>query len=841
MSPRLVWTLLLRELRGARARVLPFVGSLAVGVAAVVLVAGLADSVSRAIRLEARPLLGADVAARSFTPLPESFEAVAAAFPDVERVDTVDFLTMVATPPGPDGAPGRSVLAELKAVGPGWPFYGAPTLDPDRPLADLLGEDGVVVDRALLDRLGIAVGDRVRVGSATLTVRGTVVKEPGRLPTGLVMGPRAFVSLEALARTGLGGSSARTTYRALYRAPDEARAGALAEALRTGAEGAAWTTVETWSDAQPTAQRTIERTRTWLGLVALLSLVVGGVGVAQSTRAHLARRLDGLAVQRCLGLTPGEIRVVALAETGLLAVGGSLAGAAVGVGILALAPAVVGGLLPPEAVVPWQPGAVARGVGLGLGIALLFAARPLAQASRVPPLRVLRRDVEPLPERWGETALGGAGLFGGVYALAWVQAGDPAVALAFVAALAPVAGLGALGAAALARALGRAARGMPAWWLRHGLAAVGRPGAGTVPAVVSLGLGVVVVLTTVLVEGRLQAQISREFPPTAPSAFLLDVQPDQRAEVTRMLEEAGGTRVRAAPVVVARLSAVDGRGVEALVAERGDEERWSLTREQRLSYRADLPPDNRVVAGAPFTPGGVAEVSLEQRYAEQLGATVGSRLTFDVQGVPVDLVVANLRTVEWESFDMNFFLVVEPGVLEAAPQTVLMTAQLPADRETALQDALAARFGNVSLVSVRAALAQAQGLLGKVGLGIRLVGAFTALAGVAILVSGVSADASRRGREVALLKTLGTTRAGVVGLFAIEYAVVGLAAGGLGALGAWAVSRVVVERLLRLAWVTDGAAIAAGVLGCALLCALAGVAANGRALRVRPAEVLRGE
>ncbi|MFN7146681.1 MAG: ABC transporter permease, partial [Myxococcota bacterium] len=480
--------------------------------------------------------------------------------------------------------------------------------------------------------------------------------------------------------------------------PDEARAAEVAAFL---AAKDPTIRVETWSDAQPSAQRSIERTSSYLGLVALLSLVVGGVGVAQSTRAWMARRLDALAVQRCLGMTTGEIRTLALLQTATLALVGSLTGAALGIGALALAPVLLDGLLPAGAVQPWQPAAVGRGVALGVGVALLFAARPLGQAARVPPLRVLRRDVEPLPDPPVRAALASLALGGGVFALAWLQARDPVVAGLFTGGLAAVAGVGALSATALARVLGRVARGVRSWWLRHGLASVGRPGAGLVPAAVSLAIGVVVVLTTVLVEGRVFAQISEEFPKEAPSAFLVDVQPDQTDGVVGVLEGAGATRVKSAPMVVARLSAIDGRPVEAIVSERSEDDRWSLTREQRLSYMPALPPDNRIVAGAPFSDAVPNELSLEQRYAERLGATVGTRLRFDVQGVPVDLTVTSLRTVSWESFDMNFFLVAEPGVLEGAPQSMLLTAQLPAEREAGVQDALAATFPNVTLVSVR--------------------------------------------------------------------------------------------------------------------------------------------
>ncbi|MEQ1570827.1 MAG: ABC transporter permease, partial [Myxococcota bacterium] len=222
------WLVVLgRELRGARAQLAPFVASLAIGVAAIVAVAGLGDSVSRAVRMEARPLLGADVVARSSRPLPPALDAVEQVFPEIERASTVDFLTMVARPPAADGAPGRSVMAELKAVSPGWPFYGAPTLEPARPLSELLDPEGVLVEPSMLERLGVGVGDPVRVGSATFTVRGVITREPGRLPSGFATGPRVLVGLDGLARTGLGATGARITHRALFHEPDEARSAEL--------------------------------------------------------------------------------------------------------------------------------------------------------------------------------------------------------------------------------------------------------------------------------------------------------------------------------------------------------------------------------------------------------------------------------------------------------------------------------------------------------------------------------------------------------------------------------------------------------------------------------------
>lgn len=839
MSPRAWWRLFRWELRGAGLRAVPFLASLSVGVAAVVLVAGLGDSLARAIRQEARPLLGADVAVRSFDGFPAELDGVAAAFPGTERVDTLDFLTMVAVPAAPGGPPGRSVMVELKAVPAGWPFYGAPVVEPARPLEELLGDDGLVVQPALLERLGLEQGARVRLGSVEFVVRGVILAEPGRLPSGLVAGPRVLISPAGLARAGLGDVGARRTHRALFHEPDEARAIALAEHVR-GLVGTR-ATVETWADAQPAAQRSIAQTTAWMGLVALLSLLVGGVGIAQATRAWMARRLDTIAIQRTLGLTASEVASLTLVQAAVLAIAGSALGALLGTGALALAPLALEGLLPVDAVQPWQPAAVARGVGLGLGMALLFAWRPLAQAARVPPLRVLRRDIEPLPESALRSALALGTVAIGVFLLAFAQARDPFVAGAFVLGLAVVSGLAAAGAALLVRLMRPLAHRVRSWWLRHGLASVGRPGSGLVPAVVALGLGATVVLTTVLVEGRLYAQIAQEFPESAPSAFLLDVQPDQVAGVQSLLAEVGAVHTRAAPMVVGRLVSVDGVGAEELAAQREEGDRWQLTREQRLSYMPALPADNTILEGAPFSEAVTSELSIEERYAERLGVKLGSVVQFDVQGVPVELRVTSIRSVSWQSFNMNFFLVAEPGVLEAAPQTHLVTTQLPAELESSTQDRLATAFPNVTMVSVRTVLAQARGLLERLAWAVRAVGAFTAAAGVAILATGIIAEAGRRGRQVALLKTLGTTRAGVMGLLAVEYALVGLLAGLVGSVGAVGLSWVLVTRVMTLSWATDWWAVGFAVGGAAFLVSTVGVLANQRALRVPPAQVLRGE
>ncbi|MBI5017046.1 MAG: ABC transporter permease [Deltaproteobacteria bacterium] len=839
------------ESRGAFGRLAFFGACLAVGVAAVVAVAGLSDGVEQALRAEARNLLAADLQVEGHRPLPTSLSAAVAAVPGARWVE-VRQLPTVAAAPGRAGAAGPSELVELKAVGPGYPFYGTLQLEPRRALSDLLTPDAAVVAPELLERLGLRVGGHLLLGGAAFRVVGTVDAEPDRIAFSLTLGPRVFVSLEGLRRTGLETLGSRIEYRALVALPagvSSARAEAVANRLRAALPDPSAFRVQTYTQAQPNLRRALDRGTRFLGLVALLSLLIGGIGVAQTVRAWLAERIDSIAVLQCLGVRPREILALYLGHTALVAMVGSAVGAAAGVAVQAAAGRLAQGLLPASALRLWQPAALLRGMSLGVGVALLFSLPLLMALRRVPPVRVLRHDAEPLPpSRWAQAATVLA-LAGGVLGTAWAQSGSAAMGAEFTAGLAGAVLI--LGLAA--RAAARLAAAVPERWvagrvsLRHGLGALARPGAGTLGAVVGLGLGVLLVLAMYLVQARLGAELGGELPRDAPTAFLLDVQPDQWAGVRTILEAKGATRIDSVPVVMARLKAVDGRSVAELASKASTQDgergrrRWVFTREQRLTYLRALPPGNEVVEGRLWSDPRRPEVSVEDDFARDLGARLGSTLTFDVQGVPLDLEVTSLRRVEWRTFGINFFLVVEPGVLESAPQFRLVSARLPPGGEQRAQDLLAARYPNVTLLKVRAILEKILAVLNRVALGVQFLGGFTVVAGIAILAGAVSAGSVRRGREVALLKTLGMTRRGVAAAFALEYALVGAVAGLIGSAGAGVAAWAVLTRGMEIPFRLDALPYAAAVAASVLLAVTAGLAASGRALGRRPVDVLRAE
>lgn len=846
MSPAFFFRTLARESRGSRGRLIFFVACLSVGVAAVVSVAGLSASMDDGIRREARQLLAADLAVEGRRPIPPDLGEALAQFPGTQRTNLRETVT-VAAAPARGGRPGPSQLVELKVVDGVYPFYGELKLRPQRPLHELLAPGTVVVASELLSRLGLRTGGTLMIGGQPFRVAGVVLSEPDRVNVSITLGPRVFLSGAGLARTSLEGRGSRISYRALFKLPETATAvglDAAATRIRKALPRTESFRVETWRQAQPGLRQNLARVERFLGLVALLSLFVGGIGVAQSVRAWLASRLDAIAILKCLGLRPREIFPLYLGQTALLGLAGSLVGILAGAALQLILPRLFPDLIPIELINPWQPAALLRGLALGLGVALLFSLTPLSAVLRVPPARVLRRDAEPLPRHRWVTGATLVALVLGVWGMATLQSRSALLGAQFTGGVALVTAALAAAAWLATRTAGRLPRNFSRLWLRHGLASIARPGAAAGSAIVALGLGVLVVLAMSLVERRLASQLSAEIPENAPSAFLIDIQPAQWPGVESLLRRSGATGVESVPVVMARLSAIDGFSVADLAESPSAEERgrrWALTREQRLTYLKTLPADNRIIAGSLWSDPARTEVSVEQEFADDIGVKLGSRLRFNVQGVPLELTVTSLRTVDWQTFGINFFLVVEPGVLEGAPQQRLAVARFPRGGEQRAQDLLAANYPNVTLLRIREILEKILKVMQRISLGIRFLGGFSVVAGIAILAGAVSAGSARRGREVALLKTLGMTRRGVAAAFAAEYALIGLVAGVIGSIGGTVLAWGVVTRGFEIPWKFDPLSLGVALAATVVLAVAAGLAASFRALERRPIEVLRGE
>ena len=841
-AARMAW----RETRGARRHFAVFFGCVAVGVAALVSVGTLAKNLDRTLAREARTLTGGDLELRSARPLDLTERGVLARLEKAGAVTTVvrDVAGMSRNP-----ARGSTLLVELRAVEGAYPLYGSVQTTPPAPLAELLadrdGAGGAVVEGRLLERLGLGVGDPLVLGSARFVVTGLLVREPDR-PTGLVsLGPRVLIAGPALERTGLVQVGSRVRYRTLVRLAPGASARAAATDLdRALADPAI--RVAAYDESQPGLRRFFVQLATYLGLVGLASLLVGGVGIASSVTTFLRRQLGTIAILKCLGAGWRALLVTYLLQTLAVGLVGSLAGAALGASVQ---PLLVRALVPfaPFALeVQWDTGTIARGVALGTLTALFCALWPLLAVRAVPPSLIFRRDVA--AEAWRQRRPWPAALpiLAGLAALAVWQVGSFRLGAIFLgASLAALAIL--FGLSRVLMSLARRPH-LPGLAWRQGLAGLGRPGGHTARVVVALGVGVMLLVAVALLEANLDRQLAYEHKREAPTFFFIDVQPDQREAFARLVAEVGGAEPALTPIVRARLAAIDGMPVTRALIDRRKKETpdkiWYLTREYVLTWAAEPPAATVIVGGRWWSPSEAAarpRVSVEDEAAKYFGVGVGDTLTFDVQGVPLEAEVTSLRKIDWQTLSANFFMILSPGALDGAPATYMATARVPATVETELQDKVVAAFPNITAIPLRGVLERVAEVLDQIAFAVRFMAAFTIAAGLVVMAGALAATRYQRLYESVILKTLGATRWAIARAFAVEYACLGATAGlggtALAALLAWIVLRFVLET----PWTLEPETLVLGVVLTTAGSLAIGLLATVRLIGRAPLSVLRRE
>jgi len=836
-APRLAW----RQARGAWRHFVLLAACVALGVAALVAVGSFAATLDHTLAREAKALTGGDLEVRAARPL-DGETAAALADLRAKGASVVSVRELLAMARGADG---RALLVELKAPGAGYPLYGRLETAPPAPLAALLAEGGAVVQGEALERLGLRVGDRLALGAATFTVRGVVEREPDRSASLVTLGPRVFVAGDALERTGLVQVGSRVRYRVLVRlpAPLAARDAREAMARRIADPGVR---VASYDEAQPGLRRFFSQLASYLGLVGIASLLVGGIGVASSVATFVRRQAPTIAILKALGADSRTVLATFLWQTLTVGAAASVAGAVLGTALQPVLIRLLAGLVPFTLEARVEPLTLARGVLMGVLTTFLCALWPLLAVRTVRPSLILRAEVDTAPARGPRPWAVALPVAAGLAALALWQAGSLKLGGIFLgAAVAAVVTL-----LVLARGLVGAARRLPrapwpAW--RHGLGGLRRPGGHPARVVVALGAGVMLLVAVALLQDSLDAQIDHERRREAPSFFFVDVQPDQREAFARVLARTGGGVTPAlTPIVRARLAAVNGvRVTRDLVRSRVGEDRegaFYYTREYALTWSAEPPPGTVVTRGRWWGPDpGPARISVEEAMARQLGVDVGGRLTFDVQGVPVEAEVASLRKVDWQSLATNFFVVFSPGALDGAPVTFVATARTTAAAEGPVAAAVDAAFPNVTAIPVRDVLERVGAVLGDMAVAIRVMALFTVATGVVVMAGALTATRYQRLYESAVLRTLGATRGAVARAFAVEYGCLGAAAGlggtALAALLAWIVLRFVLDT----PWRFEPQVLVGGIVATMALAVAVGFLATYRLLGAKPLPVLRRE
>ncbi len=881
---RMAW----RETRAAWRHFLYFFVCIALGVGALVGVALFSANVERAVTREARGLMGGDVEIRLSRPMSGKGEAVLRSLADrgITVLHVSELAGMAAVV---DGAPARqTLLVELKAVEPGYPLYGNLAVEPSRPLTELLAPSacpaprgvchGAVVQQSLLIRLGLSLGDRFKVGDATFAISGVLRKEPDRVAGPFNLGPRVMVSREGLAAAELIKPGSRVRERYLLKTPRTVPAQPLLYELRGRLAGES-ARVTGYRDAQPQLKQFLDQLTRYLGLIGLTALFIGGIGVATTIHAFIREKLQTIAILKTVGAESRTVIHTYLLQALLLGAIGSLAGAALGAGLQHALPPLVTGLVGADLLAQLDFAAafgpssllpMLKGIALGLLTTLLFTLWPLLGIRDVSPARIFRREIETVGQGTGQAVrleqawrhrvgltdrvrlLTALGIAAGLAGLAVWQAGNWRIGLLFIGALAAAVALLTLSAWLLVRAIKALPRPRSVA-IRHAMGNLHRPGSLAVGVMVSVGIGVMVIVAVSLLERTLVDQVGESRPVDSPSFFFIDIQPDQQQGLLRLLRErTQDPAPETTPLVRSRLQAVNGRPVATAEeterpSDRQQDRRktWYLTREYVLTFLQDLPRDNQVVKGEWWQPGQAFSkplVSIEEDAARNLGVDLGSTLAFEIQGTTIEAEVSSIRKVEWGNFSTNFYMIFSPGSLDGAPFTYVATVRVPPEEEVPLQQAVVAAFPNVTAINIGDVLDSFARILDRLALAIRAIALFCILAGALVMAAALAATRYRRLYESVVLKALGATRGLVARSFAVEYAMLGAAAGLIGtalaSLLSWAVLKFILE---DVTWTLQPDVLAVGFLLTLLLSLVVGFLSTFRLLGQPPLAVLRHE
>ncbi len=836
--------LALRELRAGVRGFRILLACLALGVAAIAAAGSTAQAFRAGLASQAREILGGDISVslgeRRFTPA----ERVA-----LQRAGRVDYAVAAhAMAQAPSGA---RRLVELRGVSADYPLAGKVELAGAASLAQALkpvgGAHGAAVEKTLLDRLGLKLGDRFLVGNVPMVARAVLIAEPDRLSRGFALGPRVLTRLATVEAGGFLGPGLPFGETARIALPPGARLAAVKAALKKALRPvrlSGGVRIRDRGDAAPGIHRLLDQLEYFLGFIGLASLVAGGLGVAGAVGAFIDAKTPDIAVLKTLGAAGALVRDAYAIQIGVLAALGVAIGLAVGAAAPLLLGELVKGRLPIPALFALYPWPLAKAGAFGLLAAAAFSLIPLGRARATTPAALFRRDLAARPafnvEMWGALIAALA-----LVALAVVTAPTPLAAAAMIGAVAvafaALRGLG-TGAALLAGRLRGGARGP----LRIGLANLAGPRSAARTAAPAIGLGVALLAAVVLIQSSLLAEVTQVAPRTAPALVFTGIPAGEGAAFDGSLARAFGRPLTAgdylrAPFATGRIVAVRGQAVDRARIDATD--RWAYDNDIDLSVLGRPPTGAGVVSGVWWGPDyrGAPLIALSTDAAKGAGVKVGDAVTLAVLGRRIDTRVAALRKVDFAGFGANFPVILDPAALAGANLGDIAIARASLAEERRATVALGGPFPQVNVISVREALEAAADLFDRLALAIRGAAAVAALAGLLVLAGAIAAGARARAKEAATLKVLGADRRQILALYAIEYGAVGLIAGVAGVALGYAAAWPVVVKVFETAWSVDWTGVAALVAGAAALAGLGGVLAALRALGKRPAATLRAE
>lgn len=824
----------LRDLRGGLRGFGLLLVCLALGVGAIGAVGLVASAVDRSVERDARALLGGDLVVEASGTEIQPAEFGRTLPPGATSRSTVRTSAILLAPSG------RSLAVTLKGVEQPWPLVGAVELDPPMPTETALADGGIVVERTLLPRLGVQVGDRLRLGDREVTIRAVLVSEPERVQGIYGVGPRVVADLATLRSANILLPGAIATWSRAVVLPPTSDPVAVQATIQHDLPGARFRT-RSIADVQPQIARFTDRLASYLTIAALASLLTAGIGIGLAVQGWLVQRRSTIATLKALGATPMLVLGVFTLQVVMVAALAALIGA-----VLATLLAYAASFLPTEILpIPiagsFSAWPLLRAAILGIATALLFATLPLLDARDLPTAALFR----PMAERSGGSLRGRAvALALGILVVAGLAAlttPRPEIGAVFALAALVTAGLLVLFGRLVLKLVHRLALRGPLT-LRLALARLDRPGSTALPVVVATGTALAVLATVLFVHRSIEAELASALPERAPSVVFIDLQPTQVERFDQVLAEFPTVQVRQqAPVLRARVSAIKGVPVEqAAIAENA---RWTVQRDRGLSWSATIPPGSTdIVAGAwwPANYDGAPLVSIEDDIAAGYGVGVGDRLTFNVLGRDIEATVANIRReIDWSKARLDFVFILSPGLISKAPHTLITAVTVPPADEPRLLDAMAAAVPNVTPISISEVTRQVGAVIDRIAFAINGVALVTVGAGLLVLLGALAASRRQRRQQVAIYKVLGATRADLLRHFLIEHATIGLLAAlvgvAIGTLGAW----VLASQIMRLTFRFDGTTALLLLVGSMLVTGAVGAVSTWRILSRPAAPVLR--
>jgi len=841
-----------RDLRSAPGKFIFVVLSVAVGVAALVGVRGFSESFRSTLTREARSLMAGDLAARANTqPSAEERKKVdALKAQGIRSTWVTETISMASVPPDP-----VPILVSLKAVDPGeYPYYGKAELDPDMPLASALTDNSVVVADEFLIRLKAKVGDTLRLGGHSFRIAARLVQEPDRITAGAGIGPRVLISRAALDSTTLISAGSRANERLLIELPATMQTAAQLAAVRKQVEAMLHEAqVMDFREGNPALTEGLDRATAILSLICLVAMVLGAIGVAMSMHAHLEQRMDVLAILKAIGAGSSDLLRIFLLQTMGLGLAGAILGVAAGAGVMLALPAVFGNLLPVHATLsfPWR--SALAGLATGLLTTLLFCLPPLLDVRKVRPILVLRRMVEQAEERgvaaffyrWGQRKLqivAAVVILLALVAIAAALSDSAQVGVWFGAALTAILFVLLLlsaGFLRLLRWLLKLVRLRLPQFLRQGLANLYRPGNQSAAVLAALGTGVMLILAVYLMQSQVLREIQETASPNLPNIFLIDITTDEVAGIQQFFKTQPGVQnqLQLMPNVNGRFVSLNGVSLDKLKVEHFPRR---MLEGASFSWSDKLPDGDKIRQGKWWSDPNAREIAIGEGTAERIHVGVGSAVEIEIDGKAMPLkVAATFRADEQHLFGRSNFLL-PSGLLKDAPAVWYGGARVDSKQVSVIERSLFAAFPTVTVINIADVLDRIEGVVKQITFVVRFLAGFSIFAGLMILASSIASTRFRRTREAVVLKTLGATRGRIIRIFSVEFSVLGLLAGAVGAVFANLLTRVLL-RQLEAQWHFEWRATLIALVGTAILAAATGWLASYRILGLRPLEVLREE